>query len=159
MRHFRFIASFILIVCTSRSVLASPGDLLFTLVAPDPQPGAAFGKVLSIVDGDILVGEPARLDLQIDAPGRAYIYDGKSGQLKLTFDNPQPTDQDKFGGANGDILLLKLVGPARFAELLRSVPTMRRLTKVYLPVILRLSINSSPSMAVADSHSCSRAER
>jgi hypothetical protein len=94
-----FIVSFAMLVCLSRTVLAAPGDLLFKLTAPDPQPGAAFGKVLSIVDGDILVGEPARLDLPIDAPGRAYLYDGKSGQLKLTFDNPQPTDQDKFAGA------------------------------------------------------------
>ena len=80
-------------------VNAAPGDLLFKLTAPDPETGAAFGKVLAAIDGDILVGEPARLDIPIDAPGRAYLYDGVTGQLKHTFNNPQITDQDVFAHA------------------------------------------------------------
>jgi FG-GAP repeat len=94
--------------CTA-VVIAAPGDLLFKLTAPDPEPGAAFGKVLAAVDGDILVSEPARLDIPIDAPGRAYLYDGATGQLKHTFNNPQITDQDVFAhaltGGDGQVFI------------------------------------------------------
>jgi len=94
--------------CTA-AVNAAPGDLLFKLTAPDPEPGAAFGKVLAAVDGNILVGEPARLDIPIDAPGRAYLYDGATGQLKHTFNNPEITDQDSFAqaitGGDGQVFI------------------------------------------------------
>jgi outer membrane protein assembly factor BamB len=74
--------------------------LLFKITSPDPQPGAWFGNVISVVDGDILVSEPIRrLGLGIDARGRAYLFDGKSGALKTTFDNPEPTRNDVFGQA------------------------------------------------------------
>jgi outer membrane protein assembly factor BamB len=79
---------------------AAPGDLLFKITAPNPQPGAAFGEVLSVVDGNILVGEPNRLlGLGFDARGRAYLFDGKTGGLKLTFDNPEPGNNDVFARA------------------------------------------------------------
>lgn len=94
--------------CTA-AVNAAPGDLLFKLTAPDPEAGAAFGEVLATVDGDILVGEPGRLDVPIDAPGRAYLYDGATGQLKLTFNNPEITDQDVFAhsltGGDGQVFI------------------------------------------------------
>jgi outer membrane protein assembly factor BamB len=84
---------------------AAPGDLLFKLTAPDPQPGAGFGDVLTIVDGNLLVGETTRtLGPAIDATGRAYLFDGQTGQLKQTFDNPEPMRNDFFGSslAGGD---------------------------------------------------------
>jgi outer membrane protein assembly factor BamB len=89
---------------------AAPGDLLFTITPPDPQPGAGFGRVISVVDGDILVGEPSRqLGLGFNAQGRAYLFDGQTGALKLTFNNPMPTDLDRFAesvaGGDGRVFL------------------------------------------------------
>jgi hypothetical protein len=88
-----------------RDASAAPGDLLFKLTAPDPQPGASFGRDITIVDGDLLVGAMTTdLDLGIDATGRAYLFDGQTGQLKQTFDNPEPMPVDFFGStlAGGD---------------------------------------------------------
>ena len=70
-------------VLSAQSACAAPGDLLFTIRPPDLQPGAGFGRVISVVDGDILVGEPTRqLGLPFDAQGRAYLFDGRTGALK-----------------------------------------------------------------------------
>jgi hypothetical protein len=33
------------------------------------------------------------------SPGRAYLFDGKTGELNLTFNNPDPRPQDHFAGA------------------------------------------------------------
>jgi len=87
------------VVLPMERAAAAPGDLLFKLTAPDPQPGADFGEVLAAVDGDILVGEPRRLNLPLDAPGRAYLFDGRTGELRLTFNNPEATHLDGFAGA------------------------------------------------------------
>jgi outer membrane protein assembly factor BamB len=87
------------IVATSPAI-AAPGDLLFKITPPDPQPGAGFGELLAVVDGDILVAEPNRtLGLGINAVGRAYLFDGKSGALKRTFDNAAPMNLDDFARA------------------------------------------------------------
>ncbi len=75
---------------------AAPGDLLFTLTAPEPQAGGFFGFVVSSMDSDVLVSERNRFTLPIDARGRAYIFDGQTGQVTWIFDNPEPTDQDQF---------------------------------------------------------------
>jgi outer membrane protein assembly factor BamB len=82
---------------------AAPGDFLFKITSPDPQPGGGFGSVISAVDGDILVGAPT-LSVGGGALGRAYLFDGQTGKLKVTFDNPEPTDLDLFGEslAGGD---------------------------------------------------------
>jgi outer membrane protein assembly factor BamB len=39
------------------------------------------------------------LGLPFDAQGRAYLFDGRTGALKLTFNNPAPVDLDDFGTA------------------------------------------------------------
>jgi outer membrane protein assembly factor BamB len=77
----------------------APGDLLYKITAPEPEAGARFGTVVAAVDGDILVGEPARLHPTLDAPGQAYLFDGKTGALKWTFNHPNPIDQDVFAHA------------------------------------------------------------
>jgi outer membrane protein assembly factor BamB len=98
-KHLVIVVLLLSIQTSGGRALAAPGDLLFKLTAPDPQPGAGFGRVVATVDGDILVGEPARQYLPIDAPGRAYLFDGQTGKLKWTFNNPDPTNQDVFGHA------------------------------------------------------------
>jgi outer membrane protein assembly factor BamB len=96
----RFVICLSLVAILSQQACAAPGDLLFKITAPDPQPGAWFGNVISVVDGDMLVSEPLRrLGLGIDTRGRAYLFDGKTGALKTTFDNPEPARNDVFGQA------------------------------------------------------------
>lgn len=102
-------ALLVAVAATSR-MLAAPGDLLFKITAPDPQAGAGFGEMLAVIDGDILVAEPNRtLGLGINAVGRAYLFDGKSGALKRTFNNPAPMNLDDFAraitGGDGRVLI------------------------------------------------------
>jgi outer membrane protein assembly factor BamB len=58
---------------------AAPGDLLLKLNAPP----RAFGGLLAIIDDDILLGNYEA----------AHLFDGTTGQLKLTFSNPNPRDE------------------------------------------------------------------
>jgi hypothetical protein len=80
-------------------VLAAPGDLLFKVTAPNPQSGAGFGEVLAAADGNILVGEPGRIDLSTGAVGLVYVFDGRSGVLKTVLANPEHVHLDTFGQA------------------------------------------------------------
>lgn len=84
------------------STKAAPGELLFTLKAPEP---GWFGYTVAPVDGDILVGAiTADLGLPIDATGRAYLFDGQTGKHEQTFDLPEPMAGDTFASslAGGD---------------------------------------------------------
>jgi outer membrane protein assembly factor BamB len=87
---------------------AAPGDLLFKLTAPDGDRHSAFGESLAIVDGDIVVGERYR-NPPMGTPGRAYLFDGTTGELNLTFNNPDPGPQDHFAnalaGGNGTVYI------------------------------------------------------
>jgi outer membrane protein assembly factor BamB len=94
------LTAFVLLLCgLVAPAAAAPGDFLFKITSPEPTPGAGFGRAVAALDGDILVSEPARPRTGLDAPGRAYLYEGTTGKLKLTFDNPEPTNQDVFGFA------------------------------------------------------------
>jgi outer membrane protein assembly factor BamB len=76
---------------------AAPGDLLFKLTSPDPQLVPSFGDTLAVIDGDIIVGEPQwRLPSMRDV-GRAYLFDGATGELRLTINDPDPTANRSFG--------------------------------------------------------------
>ncbi|MCH8902133.1 MAG: FG-GAP repeat protein [Chloroflexi bacterium] len=70
--------------------------LLYTLDTPNPQTLGEFGYALSLsdVDGDgkaeIAVGVPFEDVGDNPAQGRAYLFSGATGDLILTFDNPEP---------------------------------------------------------------------
>jgi WD40 repeat protein len=83
----------------TRAGEAAQVQLLFKLTAPLPQPGARFGETLATVGGDIFVGEPSRHVGDVAFAGRAHLFDGQSGQLKYTLDNPEPYSDDTFGTA------------------------------------------------------------
>lgn len=88
------------------------GQLLQTLVNPNPQPNDFFGASVAAVGGDrILIGAPASLTLGSEQkPGKAYIFDSATGELIQTFKNPNP-GLDNFGyavswtGIGRDILI------------------------------------------------------
>jgi outer membrane protein assembly factor BamB len=90
--------------------IGAPGDLLFTLTAPDPYPVGVFGYTVSEMDGDVLVAERNRRDPVTNAFGRAYLFDGTTGVLKTTFNNPEPEDGEQFARAiaGGDGLVFVL---------------------------------------------------
>jgi WD40 repeat protein len=91
------------------------------------------------VDGHILISEANRRYLPIDSVGRAYLFNSQSGQLLHTFDNPEPTDQDRFAraitGGDGQIFVSTIGSPESVyvyslptGELLRTIPRIGALS-------------------------------
>jgi outer membrane protein assembly factor BamB len=94
----------------TNSAAAAPGDLLFTLTSPDPQLVPSFGDALAVVDGDILVGEPQWAPPGTRDVGRAHLFDGQTGALRFTFDEPEPegnriTFGQSVAGGDGSIFI------------------------------------------------------
>ena len=97
MRFISAISAMLLTTSSFAVAMAAPGDLLFKLTAPQPQPGARFGETLATDGTDILVGEPSRLVGDVAFSGRVHLFDGTTGQLKYTLENPEPHSDDTFG--------------------------------------------------------------
>jgi FG-GAP repeat protein len=75
------------------------GNLLHTIINPNPEPDAFFGYSLAFVDNDILVA----------SRGTVYLFDGTNYALKQTFTNPTPETGEMFGhfvAAYGDDVLV-----------------------------------------------------
>jgi outer membrane protein assembly factor BamB len=94
----------------SQKAHAAGGELLFQLRAPNPEAGGSFGMTLAVADGHLLVGEPRRYDLKTGAQGMAHLFDGDSGGLIATFENPEPADLDVYrvygyDAATGELLM------------------------------------------------------
>ncbi|MBN2473708.1 MAG: lamin tail domain-containing protein [Pirellulales bacterium] len=70
-----------------------------TLGNPSTNPLNEFGRFVA-ADGDkVLVGSPREnLGVHVEA-GAAYLFDGATGELLQTFENPTPADGDRFGRA------------------------------------------------------------
>ena len=86
------------------------GNLLLTINNPTPEAGDELGiAVAATPNGDLLVG--ARLDnTGANNAGAAYLFDGVTGNLLLTVNNPTPEAGDELGIAvaatpNGDLLV------------------------------------------------------
>jgi len=73
------------------------GDLLLTINNPAPDEYAYFGRsVATTPDGNIVVGASGD-DTGASYAGSAYLFDGTSGDLLLTINNPAPDEYDDFG--------------------------------------------------------------
>ena len=77
------------------------GQLLYVLLAPQPQAGAAFGwSVTSIGDvtqdgiNELAVGAPAQ-----DREGRVFVFNGRNGSLLRTLRSPPQSSGMAFGWA------------------------------------------------------------
>jgi hypothetical protein len=92
------------------------GTLLYRLRPPDDQHNARFGQGLADpgdLNGDgvdeIVVGAPRLDDRSTADVGRAYVFNGKTGALLLTLNDPKPQQGALFGwmvgerGAPGDV--------------------------------------------------------
>ena len=80
-------------------------------VFEDPTPDQSyfswfgFGNSVAALGGDVLVGDPA----EFPAGGEAYLFDGMTGELLHTFENPTPNGGDEFGlavAADGNRVLI-----------------------------------------------------
>ncbi|MBC8872796.1 MAG: hypothetical protein H8E44_25465 [Planctomycetes bacterium] len=63
---------------------------------PRPTAGDRFGLALAALDGNILVGAYGE-DTVGDNDGAAYLFDGSTGRLLRTFENPQPESSGEMG--------------------------------------------------------------
>jgi len=94
----------------------STGELLHTLLSPEPAEGDKFGRAVASVGNNVLVGAPLDDTAAIDS-GAVYLFDGKTGMLLHSFFNPTPRMDDQFGRAVAAVGDNVLVG-ARFADVL-----------------------------------------
>ncbi len=72
------------------------GNLLHTLNNPSPATTDCFGNSVAVSGGTVVVG--AHLDdTGATDSGSAYVFDGATGNLLHTLDNPTPAASDRFG--------------------------------------------------------------
>ncbi len=74
------------------------GDLVGTIVSPNPSADARFGSALALWGDALLIGAPFD-DLNAVNAGAAYVFDVAGGTLRATVHNPGPGDGDQFGNA------------------------------------------------------------
>ncbi len=74
------------------------GELLATFLNPDPDAYDGFGYFIAGVGDDVLIGAPYD-DTHGDHAGAAYLFDGDTGSLLLSLQDPTPGADDFFGAA------------------------------------------------------------
>jgi filamentous hemagglutinin family protein len=78
---------------------STTGALIRTLTTPNADLGAGFGWSVAGVGNQILVGAPFTVSPVggISQAGSAYLFNGTTGALLQTFNNPAPVASDQFG--------------------------------------------------------------
>ncbi len=76
---------------------ASDGSLLHTFDNPAPAGAENYGAAVAVSGDTIVVGAWADAVGSTFGAGRAFVYDGVTGNLIATIDNPFPDDFDTFG--------------------------------------------------------------
>ena len=88
--------SLVVLFAGAKESAALPGDLLQTFNNPTPAAGDEFGISVAGVGNNVLIG--ARYDdTGASNAGAGYLYDGTTGALLHTFNNPTPATDDFFG--------------------------------------------------------------
>ena len=77
---------------------AKTGSLLFTIDNPEPERGDEFGKTMITTDNNIVVGLPIENLGDIQNKGMMYVFDGNTGSLLYTIDNPNGNVDDGWFG-------------------------------------------------------------
>ena len=90
------IASIIITGSYPANVFAEPGDLLFIIENPGLKKDM-FSSSLGILNDLIIVGASGKEVDGIVGAGSLYVFDGITGELKFTIDNPDPKRGDGFG--------------------------------------------------------------
>jgi hypothetical protein len=77
---------------------SNSGALLHTVFSPQPESNGEFGRSVAVTsDGNILVGAWGTSVNGIEGAGRAYLFDGGTGDLLLDIPNPEPQEFALFG--------------------------------------------------------------
>lgn len=87
------------------------GDLLRTLADPEPRSNALFGTAVAMFGDDLLVSTLSTTT-EGPKPGRAYLFDGVTGNLLHTFTSPTPTTEDSFGfkvASSGELIAVSAI--------------------------------------------------
>ena len=87
----------------------STGALLRTFQKAVPVANDLFGRSVAAVGNNVLVGAPND-DTGAGDTGAAYLFNGSTGALLRTFQNPTPADSDYFGRSVADVGSNVLVG-------------------------------------------------
>ena len=85
------------------------GQLLMSLYCPTLLPQEYFGRHVAAAGDDMLIGS-YRADFGATNAGAAYLFDGENGDLRQTFLNPDPDEDDYFGTALAGNHELVLIG-------------------------------------------------
>jgi len=99
--------------------LVTAGQLLHTFHNPAPAQDDQFGRSVTAVGDNLLVGA-YQDDTGARDAGAAYLFDAHSGELLQTFLNPTPADDDRFGrstAAAGESVLIGAYGGSGAAYL------------------------------------------
>jgi hypothetical protein len=72
------------------------GPLLQTLQQPSPAAGDWFGNSVAAVGDNVLSGALG-VDTPVHDAGAGYLFDGKTGEVLLTLQEPEPHDSDWLG--------------------------------------------------------------
>jgi len=76
---------------------ARTGNLLFTLVSPNPDLGGNFGFSVAVDRGLVVVGAPFETIAGFEPfAGRAYVFSSTTGDLLYTLSNPNPVPLDPY---------------------------------------------------------------
>jgi outer membrane protein assembly factor BamB len=76
----------------------SSGKLVRTFQQPNPAAGDWFGNEVAAVGDNVLIGDLGDDSAAHDA-GTAFLFDGKTGKVLLTLQEPTPHDSDWFGAS------------------------------------------------------------
>ncbi len=80
------------------------GSLLFTIDNPDPDRGDDFGKHMITTDNNIVVGLHIESPNDVQNKGMMYVFEGDTGSLLYTIDNPNgKVDDGWFGNRIGSM--------------------------------------------------------
>jgi len=86
------------------------GALLRTFTNPTPANGDQFGFSISAMAGNVIIVGARQDDTGATNAGSAYSFDGNTGALLQTFNNPAPVTGDQFGFSVAGIGSSILVG-------------------------------------------------
>ncbi|NEQ21343.1 MAG: CHAT domain-containing protein [Microcoleus sp. SIO2G3] len=90
---------------------SNTGDRLFTFTNPEPVENDFFGDSVAAVGANVIIGAPNVVGAT--DPGAAYLFDGGTGTLLQTFNNPNPAGGDRFGTTVAAVGTNVLIGANR----------------------------------------------
>lgn len=92
---------------------------LATFLNPNRMTDDQFGFSVAGVGTNVVIGAPAA-NAAVPRPGSAYLFDGSTGALLLSFNNPNPAPNDEFGYSVATMGTDVLVGAPN--QSIRSTP-------------------------------------